>query len=232
MQAFFETAFDAVYLVSVVLIGILMIKNSGTNKQYRMFGIMAVTLGLGDSFHLVPRSYALLTTGLEANSAALGVGKFITSITMTVFYVLLYHIWRERYRISGKRNLSITIYALAAIRIALCLFPQNQWLEYNAPVEWGIYRNLPFALMGIIIIVLFAQQAKAHNDRAFRFMWLAIVLSFGFYIPVVLWSDVIPIIGVLMIPKTLAYVWVVWMGYTEMRRGGHNVKAGHNPDRR
>lgn len=48
-------------------------------------------------------------------------------------------------------------------------------------------------------------------------MWLAIVLSFGLYIPVVLWANIIPWIGVLMIPKTLAYVWVVIMGYKEFR---------------
>jgi len=48
-------------------------------------------------------------------------------------------------------------------------------------------------------------------------MPLAIILSFGFYIPVVLWSNALPIIGILMIPKTLAYVWVVFMGYKEMK---------------
>ncbi len=26
------------------------------NSQYRLFGIMAVVLGLGDSFHLMPRA--------------------------------------------------------------------------------------------------------------------------------------------------------------------------------
>ncbi len=225
MQAFFETAFDAVYLVSVVVIGILMIKNANGSRQYTMFGIMAVTLGLGDSFHLIPRSYALITNGLEANAAALGIGKFITSITMTVFYVILYHIWYERYKISGRKGLTLSIYALAAVRIALCFFPQNEWTSHIPPVEWGIYRNIPFALMGIIIIILFAAEAKKRKDRAYRFMSLAIILSFGFYVPVVLWADTIPTIGILMIPKTLAYVWVVLMGYMEMRRLQGKVKA-------
>ena len=49
-------------------------------------------------------------------------------------------------------------------------------------------------------------------------MWLAIVLSFAFYIPVVLWADVVPLVGMLMIPNTCAYVWVVWMGFSEFRR--------------
>ena len=48
-------------------------------------------------------------------------------------------------------------------------------------------------------------------------MWLTIVLSFAFYIPVVLFADTIPVIGVLMIPKTCAYVWSVLIGYNEMK---------------
>ena len=57
-------------------------------------------------------------------------------------------------------------------------------------------------IMGIFIIVLFYQEAKRNHDISFRFMWLAIILSFGFYIPVVLFADVIPLLGMLMIPKT------------------------------
>ena len=49
-------------------------------------------------------------------------------------------------------------------------------------------------------------------------MWLTIVLSFGFYIPVVLWAEKIPAIGLLMIPKTCAYVWTVLIGYFDMRK--------------
>ena len=56
------------------------------------------------------------------------------------------------------------------------------------------------------------------NSSAFRWMWLTIVLSFAFYIPVVLWADVIPMIGMLMIPKTCAYVWTVLIGYKAMEK--------------
>lgn len=52
-------------------------------------------------------------------------------------------------------------------------------------------------------------------------MWLTIVLSFGFYIPVVLWADAVPMIGMLMIPKTCAYVWTVLIGYFAMKRGNY-----------
>ena len=186
MQAVVETVFDAVYLLSVIAIGITMIRKSNGNGQYRLFGIMAVVLGAGDAFHLIPRALALCTTGLDQFTVALGTGKFITSITMTVFYVILYYVWRARYQIQGKNGLTAAVYLLAAARIVLCLFPQNQWLSAEAPLSWGIYRNIPFALMGLLIIVLFYRSARKTGDTQFRHMWLTIVLSFAFYIPVVL----------------------------------------------
>lgn len=217
MQAIMETLFDAVYLISVITIGIFMIRGSRGNGQFRLFGIMAVVLGAGDAFHLVPRAYALCTTGLENYTALLGLGKWITSVTMTIFYVLLYHVWRQRYRVKGQVGLSAAVYVLAGLRILLCMMPQNQWLSADAPLSWGIYRNIPFALLGLLVILLFYRSAKEQGDRAFRWMWLTIVLSFGFYIPVVLWADVMPMIGMLMIPKTCAYVWTVLIGYFAMK---------------
>lgn len=218
MQAIMETSFDVVYLITVITLGSIMILKSKGRRQYLLFGIMAVTLGVGDSFHLVPRAAALCTTGLENYTYALGAGKFITSITMTVFYILLYYVWRIRYDIKEKRGLTFSVFALAAVRIALCLFPQNAWTSKDAPLSWGIYRNIPFALLGLLVIVLFFRSARAQDDRSFRHMWLTIVLSFAFYIPVVLFADTIPLMGMLMIPKTCAYVWTVAIGFCDMRR--------------
>ena len=216
-QAIGETSFDILYLVTVIVVGITMIIKSKGVKQYLLFGIMAVVLGVGDSFHLVPRAIALCTTGLEDYTVYLGIGKLITSITMTAFYILLYYVWRIRYKVEGKRLLTYTVYLLSVLRVGLCLFPQNEWLSADAPLTWGIYRNIPFALLGLLIIVLFYRSAK-DNDKEFKFMWLTIVLSFAFYIPVVLWADAVPMIGMLMIPKTCAYVWTVFIGYFSMKK--------------
>ena len=217
MQAIMETLFDIFYLVTVITLGILMIRNAKGQKQYLLFGIMAVVLGAGDAFHLVPRAYALNTLGLDQFTVPLGIGKLITSITMTAFYVLLYHVWRARYRVAGKTALTAAVYALAAVRVALCLFPQNAWTSATPPLSWGIWRNIPFALLGLVVAALFYTSAKQTGDRAFRFMWLTIALSFAFYVPVVLFADATPWVGMLMIPKTCAYVWTVLIGYLDMR---------------
>lgn len=225
MQAIMETLFDLVYLTTVITLGVLMIRRAGGSRQYLLFGVMAVTLGVGDAFHLVPRAIALCTTGLADYAAALGAGKLITSMTMTAFYVLLYYVWRERYRIGGRNGLTVLVYALAAARAALCLFPQNQWLSADAPLSWGIYRNIPFALLGVLMIALFYTEARRNHDGPYRWMWLTIVLSFAFYIPVVLWADSAAWVGMLMIPKTCAYVWTVLIGYLDMRRQRKNEEV-------
>lgn len=218
MQAVMETLFDIVYLITVITIGVLMIRDCRGMKQYKLFGWMAVILGAGDAFHLVPRMIALCATGLDHYTAALGIGKLITSITMTVFYVLLYYVWRERYQVKGEKCLTWTVWILAVLRAALCLFPQNEWTSAHEPLSWGILRNIPFALLGLVIIVLFYKSAKEHHDKEFKWMWLTIVLSFAFYIPVVLFASKVPAIGMLMIPKTCAYVWTVWIGFSAMRK--------------
>lgn len=218
MQAIMETLFDVAYLTTVITVGIIMMTKGRGMKEFFLFGVMAVTLGCGDAFHLIPRALALCTTGLENFTVWLGLGKWITSVTMTVFYIILYYVWRTRYKVNGTNSTTIAVYGLAAVRIALCFFPQNKWLSADAPLSWGIYRNIPFALLGLLIIVLFYQSAKKTNDKEYRFMWLTIVLSFGFYIPVVLWADLFPLIGLLMIPKTCAYVWTVLIGYKSMKK--------------
>ena len=217
MQAIMETGFDIVYLATVLTLGIKMLRQCGDRAQFRLFGAMAVVLGAGDAFHLVPRAVALCTTGPENYTVALGAGKWITSITMTVFYILLYYVWRLRYQVQGPRGVTALVWVLAALRIGLCMMPQNRWLSADAPLSWGIWRNLPFAALALVVIVRFFRSAREHEDKAFRWMWLTIVLSFGFYIPVVLWADTVPVIGMLMIPKTCAYVWTVVIGWRAMK---------------
>jgi hypothetical protein len=216
MQAIFETLFDIFYLLTVTIIGIKMIKDSKT-KEYKLFGIMAVTLGCGDAFHLVPRAIALCTTGLSSYTFYLGIGKLITSITMTIFYVLLYYVWRYHYDIKKKADLTNWILTLAILRIILCLCPQNAWTSVNPPLIWGIIRNIPFALLGLLILILWRSSSVKNKDIPYKNLWLTILLSFAFYLPVVLFADKYPLVGILMVPKTCAYVWTILIGYKAMK---------------
>ena len=149
MQAVFETIFDATYLVVVICAGFKLVTSAGDIKQFRLFGIMALVLGIGDTFHLVPRIIALNTLGIAAYPFALGIGKLITSLTMTLFYLLLYYVWRERYQIKQQKGLTFLVWFLVALRGLLVLLPQNEWLSSQPPLMWGIYRNIPLSLIHI-----------------------------------------------------------------------------------
>ena len=206
MPALPESIFDVAYLAFAIGSGISLLKRKGSNSITRLLGLMALILGCGDAFHLVPRVLNYWVPGDW--TAALGIGKLVTSITMTVFYLLLEHVRRIRYEIKERTTL-FAVYALSAARIVLCLFPKNMWTSADAPLSWGIYRNIPFLILGILSIILWHRSAK--EDMVFRFLWLAILLSFAFYVPVVLWTDTIPLLGMLMLPKTVMYIWMIVM---------------------
>lgn len=219
MRVIMESGFDILYLIVIVVIGMIMIAGSKHNPPRKLFGSMVLVLGLGDAFHLVPRIYALLTDSMEKSTAALGFGTLVTSITVTVFYVMLYHFWCGRYHKPIHAVLTYVVYGLAFVRIILCLFPQNALLSADPPLSWAIYRNIPFVILGVLMIVLWYKEAKAAADRAFGFAWLAVLLSFLFYIPVVLFADTVSAVGMLMMPKTICYVWLAVMGYRACGKG-------------
>lgn len=216
MQKIFEPFFHFAYLITVITLGVQMIRLSDDRKYFTLFGAMAIILGLGDSFHLIPRVYALMTSGLAANYAILGAGKFITSITMTIFYVLLYKVWKERFQIKSVRILDLTVNMLAVVRILLCLLPGNGWLSSEPSLVYGIVRNIPFAILGAIIMYLLYTSGKKSNDRDFINLSYGVFFSFLFYVPVVLFAAGAPLVGMLMIPKTLAYVYIVFTGYRQL----------------
>ncbi len=99
MQAVAETLFDVVYLVSVIAIGIRMIRGSRGDRQFLCsagwpwcWEVPSGSPGAGFMHHRAGKLYCP-PWGLES---------WITSVTMTVFYVLLYYVWRLRYRVLGR----------------------------------------------------------------------------------------------------------------------------------
>ncbi len=212
MQAIGESIFEIPYLISVIIIGFYLIRNSNNQKILRNYGFMSLILGFGDAFHLIPRVYALWNGGTDKFTAILGFGTLITSITMTIFYLILYYIWRERYNVDNRLRLTYIMWILTALRIILCLMPQNQWTSDNAPLFYAVLRNIPFLFIGIIMVYLFYTESKKANDKVFKNMAIAITFSFLFYFPVVIWADKYPLVGMFMLPKTVMYIWIITMG--------------------
>ena len=161
-----EAIFDTAYLLFDLVAAILFFIFSKGNVLFILYGILTLTLGGGDAFHLVPRIIRAACGTNDRIKKQLGIGLQISSITMTVFYILLYYVWWLRYQVEGKRNLTVIVYVLALVRVILCLFPQNEWTHADAPLSWEIYRNIPFALLGLLVILLFYKNAKERKVRS------------------------------------------------------------------
>lgn len=195
-----ETVFGLFYLITAITVGMLLLRKARTKTETRM-GAAVLILGCGDAFHLVPR---VLQYFIAADfTAALGVGKLVTSLTMTVFYVLLYAIGCDLFG-GGKKPRHIAVGVLAALRAAVCLLPQNGWLQNESSMLWGALRNAPFTALGAIVIVQFYRERNAL--RRFRRVWLWVLLSFAFYLPVAVFASLLPLLGMLMLPKTVCYL--------------------------
>lgn len=204
-----EVFFDTAYLLTAFTIGIVLLIEANGGSVYLLAGLMALILMIGDSFHLVPR----IIQAFKANNANmekyLGLGKQIASMTMAVFYLLLWTVGISIFGVANHLPYTIIIYLLFAIRLVLCLLPQNKWYTSNQPINWAIYRNIPFFLQGMMVATLYFLNRNIDTNLAF--IYLAIVFSFAFYLPVVIFANRYKVIGILMLPKTLSYVYILVM---------------------
>ena len=207
MKIYGESIFDILYLI-ITLYFEIKILNNKKNSINKLMGYSILILGIGDLFHLIPRVLSYFTN--YDLSLYLGIGKLITSITMTIFYIFMYYIFEKNYNFKND-NIKYTIIILSIIRITLCLLPQNNWIINDSSLTISIIRNIPFIFIGLIIILLYYKFKNI--DKYFKSIWILVLLSFVFYIPVILFSNINPLFGALMLPKTICYILIILLFY-------------------
>jgi hypothetical protein len=94
----------------------------------------------------------------------------------------------------------------------------NQWNSTVPPQPWSLYRNLPLTILGLGVAYLILRDAWRVQDRAFTWIGIMILVSYAPYIPVILFVQQVPGIGMLMIPKTMAYVTIGFIAYFNLYR--------------
>jgi len=217
LRLWVETSFNIVYLIAVWWIVILMLQRRGqvAVQNRRVANLMMLAfffLGLGDIGHVGFRLVAFALGGLETSVQMFGcdlliapMGALATAITFTLFYIAMLIIWKARY---GKNYgyLALCGFALAIVRFLIMACPENDWNSLEIAYDWAIYRNVPLMLMQLIAAFLFLRDGIAKKDRLFILIAVLIFISFTCYAPVIfLWQSV-PLIPMLMIPKTIAYL--------------------------
>ena len=202
-----ESSFDILYLLFAITTGIIILARR-KDAVGRLMGFAALILGCGDAFHLVPRVLNYFVADKDF-TAWLGFGKLVTSITMTIFYLLVFFLHTKLFdwKKNEKNAVMISLFVLTCCRIMICAAPGNGWLTGDGTMFWGIMRNIPFVAIGVLIIIIYFQRRK--ENKNFKRMWLYVTLSFLFYLPVATVVSLVPMLGMLMLPKTVCYMLIL-----------------------
>lgn len=162
-----------------------------------------VLLGVGDLGHVGLRILAQLW--MDPFSAWVPWGAVPTAITVTFFYLLLLDALRVR-RGAERGPFDWALIALAALRFVLLAAPGNAWEQPVPPLGWSLARNVPLFLIGVAVMGLFLRDGKRSHDPVLTAIGGLIGVSYACYAPVILFVQQVPAIGLLMIPKTVAYL--------------------------
>ncbi|MGC9398490.1 MAG: hypothetical protein ACP5HM_05070 [Anaerolineae bacterium] len=189
----------------------------------RLFTLAFGLLALGDTGHVGFRVLGYLRGDLETTVTFLGqsmtlvgLGALSTAVTVTFFYVLLLVIWHRRFdKPYGWPG--ALLFAAAVVRLVLMALPQNHWGRLTPPWPWSLYRNLPLMAQGLGVAYLILRDAWAADDWLFKRVGALILVSYAFYMPVIFFVRQVPWLGMLMIPKTLAYVGIAGLTYAWMQ---------------
>jgi len=179
-------------------------------------------LALGDTGHVGFRVLGYAIGDLDARVPVMGFeigllgwGTLATAITVTLFYILLLFAWRARF--DGEFGwFGYLLFAAAALRFSFMINPANDWNSLVPPQPWAIVRNIPFFIIGAGVTYLILRDALKANDRPFFWIGISIIVSFACYIPVIMFVQKVPMLGMLMIPKTVAYVVIGFIAYKEL----------------
>jgi hypothetical protein len=212
-----EIGFNVIYLIVVWAMVYLMIRRlpEVTSMNYPVanrFRWAFLLLALGDTGHVGFRVVAYALGGQETNPLWVGLGALATAITVTIFYVLMLDIWRVRF----DRKYGWFEYLLLAsvpARFIVMALPGNDWGNTVPPVFWGPIRNIFLIILGVGVLYLIFRDSLKTKDRLFRWMAYCIFFSYLFYVPVIFWVREIPMLGMLMIPKTVMYVAIAFLAY-------------------
>ncbi len=226
-QIMMEIAFNSLYLITIWYLVFQMWRRQKSDHNLntritRFFTLAFLFLAVGDTGHVGLRIVGYLAENLELSLqigtrsfGLVGIGALATAITMSVFYIFMLFIWKE----FANKSFSAVHYfllSLMLLRFVIMSFPQNQWNNLVAPLDWSLLRNIPLTIFGLSVAYFFIRDAIIHKDKVFLWIGICIVISYAFYMPVILFVQQIPLIGMLMIPKTIAYVAIAVIGLNKL----------------
>ncbi len=222
-----ELVFDGGYLLMLwVLVGALALRCQRIPPSARRVGgplvLAFVLLAVGDTAHVGLRLVALAAGNPQLTAALgswrlplIGFGALCTAITVSGFYALLL-VSHQRLTSRGWGPFEQALLGVLLLRLVLLSFPQNEWGQVVPPQPWSLLRNLPLLLLTLGVGGLYLRRGGGVEQRWPRTIGVLLLASLLCYLPVVLWIQKIPLLGLLMIPKSLAYLAMALIVYRRL----------------
>lgn len=228
-----ESTFNILYLIVIWTLVVLMTRNLPNVAEKdlsaaKLIRMAFILLAIGDTGHVGFRVIAYMLGGLETQvnvfdsmMTLAGLGGLSTSFTVTFFYMIMVLVWQKRFE-KPNTVFSGFLLAMGLVRLLFLALPGNDWGAVVPPQPMSLVRNIPLMVQGAGVILLFLTSGYQTKDRTFTAIGWLIFLSFAFYLPVILFVQQIPLLGMLMIPKTIAYLVVAWVAYRDMWKAGRS----------
>jgi magnesium-transporting ATPase (P-type) len=217
-QVMMEISFNVIYLIYICVIVALMSKNMNNvnDKEIRTakrIRLAFLALLIGDLGHVGARLIAFFSEDVNMNYAILGVGTLLEMIGLTFLFILFTDAWRIHFNRPNNLFFKILI-GIGVVGLIIFAFPQNEWLAQSAPYTWLVIRNIPWLIQGVVLSILIFRDARAANDKKLVRIGIYIFVSYFFYMPVIFFGQLVPMLGMLMIIGTIIYMLWEYTSYS------------------
>ncbi len=224
VRIWLETSFNIFYLIFIsILVLAMYVRLPNVNPRNKGTALCILWaflfLALGDLGHVGARVVAFSMGGLDAKITLLGssimiapIGSIMTAWTFTLFYVCMVLMWKARFN-KKFEIAAFIVFLLAIIRSILMLLPGNTWDGEQQEDFSFMIRNIPLVMMQIGTVYLIIRDAIATDDTVLKWIGGMIIISLVCYAPVVFLLTYYPLIGMLMIPKTIAYMAIALISF-------------------
>ena len=220
-----EPVLIVIYLAALLFVSLWIWRQQGTGA--RLLAAAMFVLLAGEAYRLVPRIVEAIVPRAPLPDGE-GIGRIISYFATAGFFLMLEFYREQRF---GKaetqkgRRLENAVFILFGLIAAEGLVRFNGWIGGNGASFWLAVRGLLLAAMGMLTVMLWMRSAK--DDSSVRHLPLAAGLVFIFYVFSTVLEPAIPELSVLMIPRTAALAWMIWIlrGTAVVRGTGYSFKT-------
>jgi len=218
-----EIIFSFTYLIYICIIVIFMSKNlkkvkKDEIKTAKYILLAFLSLMIGDLGHVGARLVTFFSENFTLAYGIFGIGVLIEMIGLIFLFIFYTNAWRIHF--NKPNNLIFkSLIGVGIIGLIIFTFPQNQWNTEPISYEWLIFRNIPWLILGIVLASLIIRDARAVKDPILIRIGILILISFLFYMPVIFFGSIEPMLGMLMIPGTIIYMLWQYNSYKRFFKG-------------